>query len=65
MGRGDGVGEGGGQDTGTNVAAGGGVAIFLVVCFYCIGIPVLFVGAVLIAISTRYNIIVFLALLHF
>ena len=55
MGLGEGQGEGKGEDTTTNVAAGSGVAIALTICFFCVGIPVIFVGVVFIVIFPRYE----------
>ena len=45
-----GQGEGHGEDTATNVAAGSGVAICFTVCFFIIGIPAIIAGAALLAI---------------
>ena len=45
-----GQGEGHGEDTATNVAAGSGVAICFTVCFFIIGIPAIITGAALLAI---------------
>ena len=47
-----GQGDGHGEDTATNVAAGSGVAVCFIVCFFFIGVPAIITGGVLIGIAS-------------